>query len=226
MWIWAERHSWKKPGDTHQFLAFIYSSHFFLYLKYPVLFFLGEFNLSLPSSPVPFVLFFVPSPPQAADFEQAQRTWGFEDLERVEITPMCILTVKWPHFDGQHFLMLIQEEHVSCSWGPGTMTVSDITSHFLWSYCKHPLLPTTNLLNHSPKSIFFSFFYFFLSPFQPPHLFILIVRYPPSLIFSQKPFKRRKLTEKEDSFHLLSKNHHFVSPACFPSIPSQSALSI
>lgn len=51
-------------------LLFIYSSHFFLYLKYHVLFFLGELNLSLPSRPVPFVLFFVPFPPKAADLQQ------------------------------------------------------------------------------------------------------------------------------------------------------------
>lgn len=48
----------KKPGDTHEFLTFIYSSHFFLYLKYSVLFCLSEVNLPLPSRPVPFILFF------------------------------------------------------------------------------------------------------------------------------------------------------------------------
>lgn len=46
----------KRPGDAHQFLTFICSSHFLLYLKYSILFCLSEVNLSLPSRPVSFVL--------------------------------------------------------------------------------------------------------------------------------------------------------------------------
>lgn len=110
MWIWADRHFWKKkPGDTHQFLTFICSSHLFLYLKYSVLFCLSEFNLSLPSRPVPFVLFLLYL------FLQRQQTYR-TNPEWVESTHTCILTAKWPHCDGQHSLMLLPEEHVSCTW--------------------------------------------------------------------------------------------------------------
>lgn len=109
--------------------------------------------------------------------------------------------------------MLLQEKRVSCSWALGT-TVSDVTSHFLWPYCKYPLLLTTNLQNHSPKSIFFTVLLLPESLPASSTLFILVARYPPSLIFSQKSFKRRKLSEKEGSFHILSKNCHFICFAC------------
>lgn len=187
------RESEKKPGDTHQFLSLIYYSSFRIWNTL-FCFFLGEFNLSLPSRPVLFVLFFASFSLKAADLQQG------------EITHPSILTVKWPHFDGQHILMLLQEKHVT--YNP----VSDVTRHFLWPYCLcYWPLPAETF----PKVHFLHSFLFLLPKAlpAPSSLFILIARYSPSLIFSPKPFKR-KLTEEEGSFHPLSKNHHFTWFAC------------
>lgn len=101
--------------------------------------------------------------------------------------------------------MLLQEKHISCSWAPGTMTAPGLTSSLLSPYCfLQPLLLLTAAEPFPEAHFHHSFFYFFLSPFQPPHP-LSSVRYPPSLIFSQKPFKGRKLCEKESSFHIFDK---------------------
>lgn len=185
MWIWADRHFWKKSQGI-LINSSLLSTPLIYFCIWNILFCFVWVNSTCPYLLGLFLL---------SSFCCTFSCKGSRLTGRTQSELRAHTRAYWQ----QSGLTVMGSTPWCCSWKntsavPGTMTVSDITSHFLWPYCKHPLLLTTNLLNHSLKSIFFTLS--FTSFCVPSSLSILIARYPPFPIFSLKLLKRKQIKEE------------------------------